>query len=91
MRITAKQFDDFWEKEGQYLNVKNPGRFRSNLRRQVGKAGESEKLDEYVIDLKSRRETTRKTVVRFYDFIGRPDLLCMRSNSMIIRLSASLR
>lgn len=26
-----------------------------------------------MIDLKSRRETTRKTVVRFYDFIGRPE------------------
>lgn len=73
MRITVKQFNEFWEKEGQYLKVRNSARFHNNLRKEIDKAGNSESLDEYVLSLKSRRETIRKIVVGFYGFIGHPD------------------
>ena len=73
MHITVKQFDEFWEKKDQYLSARNPTRFYNSLRKKIDKAGNSESLDEYVLSLKSRRETTRKIVVEFYDFIGQPE------------------
>ena len=73
MKITVKQFDEFWEKQGKYLSLRNAARFHDNLRKKIAEYDDVMSLDEYVRTLRSGRETTREIVVKFYNFIGRPE------------------
>ena len=73
MKITVNQFEEFWKGKAKYLQLRNPKRYHDRLCRKIDKLGESEKLDEYVLTLKTTQKTTRDIVVSFYDFIGHPD------------------
>ena len=73
MKITVKQFDEFWENQGKYLSLRNAARFHDNLRKKIAEYDDVMSLDEYVRTLRSGRETTREIVVKFYNFIGRPE------------------
>ena len=73
MKITVKQFDDFRRKRGVYLRIKNADRFYKNLSEKIADLGDSVLLDEYVVSLKKGRETSRKVLVEFYEYLGADD------------------
>ena len=69
MKITRKNFEDFWHDEGQYLGISNSKRRESNLANKIEELGDTAKLDDYVKSLRSGKESTRKIVVRFYKYL----------------------
>lgn len=79
MKITKKQFEEYWQKKGRFLRIKNAERFYQNLADKIEEYGTTSDLDEYVVTLRKGKEITRKVVVDFYDYlekytsVGKPD------------------
>ena len=79
MKITKKQFEEYWQKKGRLLRIKNAERFYQNLADKIEEYGTTSDLDEYVVTLIKGKEITRKVVVDFYDYlekytsVGKPD------------------
>ena len=69
MEITREKFDDFWEKKGKYLKIKNAERLHHNLAERVEEFHDSVMLDDYVCGLRTGKESTRKIVVLFYEYL----------------------
>ena len=70
MKFTVNDFDRFWEAQGSSLNLRNAERLRKSLRESVAECGSTEKLDDHVLSLTSRKETARRVIAEFYRFIG---------------------
>ena len=79
MKIAKKQFEEYWQKKGRLLRIKNAERFYQNLADKIEEYGTTSDLDEYVVTLRKGKEITRKVVVDFYDYlekytsVGKPD------------------
>jgi hypothetical protein len=81
MKITTTQFEKFWTYQGHYLGIDNPARFKENILEKIDILGDSELLDAHVCGLeykdadkkvpglKKGRESTRKIIVEFYDYL----------------------
>ena len=69
MKITREKFDDFWEKKGKYLKIKNAERLHHNLAEKIEEFRDSVMLDDYVCGLRTGKESTRKIVVLFYEYL----------------------
>lgn len=69
MKITKKQFKDFWHYEGQYMRISNRNRREMNLADKVEELGSTSNLDNYVKSLRTGKESTRKIIVKFYDYL----------------------
>jgi len=69
MNITTEQFNKFWNAKGQYLKIKNAGRFKENLCNKVNEFGNTAELDEYVCELRTGKESTRVIIVEFYNYL----------------------
>ena len=69
MKITKKQFEEYWQKKGRFLRIKNAERFYQNLADKIEEYGTTSDLDEYVVTLRKGKEITRKVVVDFYDYL----------------------
>ncbi len=70
MKISTKDFDDYWRRKGRFLRIKNPERFYQNLADKIAEYGDTVSLDEYVTGLRKGREVTRKVVTDFYEYLG---------------------
>ena len=79
MKITKKQFEEYWQKKGRLMRIKNAERFYQNLADKIEEYGTTSDLDEYVVTLRKGKEITRKVVVDFYYYlekytsVGKPD------------------
>ena len=79
MKIAKKQFEEYWQKKGRLLRIKNAERFYQNLADKIEEYGTTSDLDEYVVTLRKGKEITRKVVVDFYYYlekytsVGKPD------------------
>ena len=62
-------FDEFWNSNRYSINVNNPTRFHDNLSAKMVFFDSIEAIDDYVVGLKTARESTRRIIVRFYDFL----------------------
>ena len=62
-------FEDFWNKEHYYISVSNPTRFHDSLASKMGDFSSIGEIDEYVISLKTSRESTRRIIVQFYKYL----------------------
>lgn len=69
MKITRKHFENFWRDEGQYMGIKNSNRRAMNLASKIEELGDTAKLDDYVKSLRSGKESTRKIIIRFYNYL----------------------
>lgn len=69
MKISKEEFEKFWMTQGQYLRIKNPERLKNNLLSKIEELGDSVVLDEYVMGLRTGKESTRVLVVKFYDYL----------------------
>lgn len=70
MKITRKNFEDFWHDEGQYMGITNSRRREFNLANKIEELGDTAKLDDYVKSLRSGKESTRKIVIKFYNYLN---------------------
>ena len=70
MKITKKNFEDFWHDEGQYMGITNSRRREFNLANKIEELGDTAKLDDYVESLRSGKESTRKIVIKFYNYLN---------------------
>lgn len=66
-------FEEFWKDNSYQLSysVNNPIRFHNNLSAKMKEFNTIEDIDDYVLSLKSARESTRRIVVLFYEYLLR--------------------
>ena len=69
MKITKELFEAFWRDEGQYMKINNKHRRENNLATKIEELGDIAKLDDYVKSLRTGKESTRKIVIKFYDYL----------------------
>ena len=69
MKITKKDFEKFWRDEGQYMNISNKNRREMNLSAKIEELGDTAKLDDYVKSLRTGKESTRKIIIKFYNYL----------------------
>ena len=69
MKITRDQFDEFWNQKCKYLKIKNAERLHKNLANKIEEFQDTLKLDDYVCGLKTGKESTRKVIVSFYEYL----------------------
>lgn len=62
-------FEEFWNKEHYYISVNNPTRFHDGLASKMADFTSIGEIDEYVISLKTARESTRRIIVQFYKYL----------------------
>lgn len=65
----AKLFEEFWNEKGQYLGVNNPNRTFEDIRNRLSECKSVLDIDNYVRTLQSRKETNRKIMVAFFDYL----------------------
>lgn len=68
-----ESFVNFWRTEGKYMISHNPERLYGNLARRMEQWTDTVQIDEYVLTLRSRKETTRALIVAFYDYLRRTE------------------
>ena len=71
----SKEFEKYWNDCGCYLPIDNPTRTRNSIIKWLETCEEVSDIDEHVCKLKARRETIRKTMVDFFDYINEATLL----------------
>lgn len=65
-------FEEFWNNNYYRLDIDNPTRFHDNLSAKMATFHSIEEIDDYVLeDLKSARESTRRIIEEFYNFLER--------------------
>jgi len=69
MKISKKQFHDFWREKGRMMGINNSSRREENLANKIEELGDTAKLDDYVKSLRTGKESTRKIVVSFYKYL----------------------
>lgn len=65
----AKEFDEFWNDEGQYLGLNNPERTRKDISGALESCESVFDIDEYICRASSRKETNRRIIVAFFDYL----------------------
>ena len=63
------EFKDFWKNQGRYLWPANAGRTRNNILRRLKACRSIRDIDLYVCSLRSRKETNRRIMVAFFDYL----------------------
>lgn len=71
----SKEFEKYWDESGCYRSIDNPTRTRDSIIKWLRTCEEASDIDEYVCKLKARRETIRKIMVDFFDYINEATLL----------------
>ena len=62
-------FDEFWNRSRYSLSVNNPARFHDNLSAKMAEFHDIVEIDDYVENLRTAKESTRRIVVRFYNYL----------------------
>lgn len=65
----AKEFQHFWEEKCQYLGLNNPERTREDISNVLATCESVFDIDEYVCRASSRKETNRRIIVAFFDYL----------------------
>lgn len=63
------EFKDFWKNRGRYLWPVNAERTRNNILRRLKACSSIRDIDFYVCSLRSRKETNRRIMVAFFDYL----------------------
>ena len=69
----AKAFEQFWEKTGQYLGLSNPDRTKKDISKALSSCESVPDIDEYVCRATSRKETNRKIMVAFFEYLEKEE------------------
>ena len=66
-----KLFEEFWDERSYELTyaINNPTRFHNNLSAKMNEFKTIADIDDYVFGLKTARESTRRIIVLFYDYL----------------------
>lgn len=64
------EFKDFWNNQGKYLWPANADRTRNNIARKLKACSSIRDIDFYVCSLRSRKETNRRIMVAFFEYLG---------------------
>ena len=76
MKITIEQFNDFWKYNSSLLEIPNAERFHDNFVDYIKEHIEDEEyidegtIDRYVHNVPQGKESTRKIIVAFYDYLN---------------------
>ena len=62
-------FDEFWNAKGRFLRINNAARIRDNLYSKMSRFEVSSDIDDYVRNLRTGKESTRRIIVEFYRYI----------------------
>ena len=65
----TRLFEQFWEKTGQYLQSNNTKRTHDNIMRRLKYCSSIADIEEYVTTLTNGKETNRKIMVAFFDYL----------------------
>lgn len=65
----AKEFQQFWDEKSQYLGLNNLERTRKDISYALESCESVFDIDEYVCRASSRKETNRKIIVTFFDYL----------------------
>lgn len=65
----AKAFDEYWNTEGCHKVRDNPKRTKNNIIKALEKCQEFTDIDEYVMRLRTARESMRRLMVGFFDYL----------------------
>ena len=73
-------FERFWEEKGSSLRIKNPTRTYRNLHDKMAEFTSVEDIDNYVCSVRTRRESTRKIMVKFFDYMRREERIPLKKS-----------
>lgn len=65
----SELFNEYWDHKGQYLGLNNPERTRKDISRRLANCKSVIDIDNYICMLRSRKETNRKIMVEFFDYL----------------------
>ena len=65
----SKAFEQFWNDKGQYLGLNNPARTREDISNALAACESVLDIEEYVCRASSRKETNRRIIVSFFDYL----------------------
>ena len=65
----AALFDEFWKKKSRYLGLSNPERTHRNIREALAKCKHVVDIEDYVRELTNGKETNRKIIVEYFNYI----------------------
>lgn len=62
-------FERFWNARASYLNINNPDRTHNNLVGKLSTFDDFTQIDDYVCSLRTNKESTRRIMVAFFDYL----------------------
>lgn len=68
-------FERFWDAKGESLSINNPTRTYNNLHRKMESFHSIAEIDDYVCTMRTRKESTRKIMVAFFDYLKNDELV----------------
>lgn len=71
----VKPFERFWTAKRGSLNINNPARTYENLHKKLETFHSIAEIDDYVCTLRTRKESTRKIMVAFFDYLKNVEMI----------------
>ena len=82
----TRLFEQFWEKTGKYLQSNNTKRTHDNIMRRLKDCNGVPDIEEYVTTLTNGKETNRKIMVAFFDYLKETENMQIDSRLYEIKL-----
>lgn len=65
----CKLFEEFWYQKPDRIKVRNDSRTLANFRSKLADCHSTEDIDNFILELKTRKETVRRIAVAFYEYL----------------------